>query len=211
MRLLQGRKKNQTGSEESWSHTRPTGTQECSWNKRINIDIQLLHKICSELPEDSGTSHRSDTEILVCKIQMDFTVQVSVDVLKENLTVVRFLAYPDTNKPCVLYTDASNICIGSCLTQKTDDEHEKPIYFLSHRPKSNKIVNNRKERFCHSLRLTEIGPLLTQREVCHHDGSQASILDTVNVVIFAGGKFRENVGKTFHVGVIFTKLLLFPS
>ena len=34
---------------------------------------------------------------------------------------------------------------------------------------------------------------------------------TVNVVIFAGGKFRENVGKTFHVGVIFTILLLFPS
>ena len=34
---------------------------------------------------------------------------------------------------------------------------------------------------------------------------------TVNVVIFAGGNFRENVGKTFHVGVIFTILLLFPS
>ena len=27
---------------------------------------------------------------------------------------------------------------------------------------------------------------------------------------FAGGKFRENVGKTFHMGVIFT-ILLFPS
>ena len=26
---------------------------------------------------------------------------------------------------------------------------------------------------------------------------------TVNMVIFARGKFRENVGKTFHVGVIF--------
>ena len=34
---------------------------------------------------------------------------------------------------------------------------------------------------------------------------------TVNVVIFAGGKFRENVDKTFHVGVIFTILLPFPS
>ena len=34
---------------------------------------------------------------------------------------------------------------------------------------------------------------------------------TVNVVIFAGGKFRENVGKTFHMGVIFTILLLFSS
>ena len=34
---------------------------------------------------------------------------------------------------------------------------------------------------------------------------------TVNVVIFTGGKFRENVGKTFHVGVIFTIFHLFPS
>ena len=32
--------------------------------------------------------------------------------------------------------------------------------------------------------------------------------DTVNVVIFAGGKFREN---TFHVGVIFTMFLIFSS
>ena len=29
------------------------------------------------------------------------------------------------------------------------------------------------------------------------------------MVIFAGGKFRENVGKTFHVGVIFTIILIF--
>ena len=36
-------------------------------------------------------------------------------------------------------------------------------------------------------------------------------LNTVNVVIFAGGKFREYVCTTFHVGVIFTILLLFPS
>ena len=32
-----------------------------------------------------------------------------------------------------------------------------------------------------------------------------------NVAIFVGGNFRENVGKAFHVGVIFTILLLFPS
>ena len=37
------------------------------------------------------------------------------------------------------------------------------------------------------------------------------VSDTVNVVIFAGGKFRENAGKTFYVGVIFTILLIFPS
>ena len=34
---------------------------------------------------------------------------------------------------------------------------------------------------------------------------------TVNVVIFAGGKFRSYVGKTFQVGVIFTILLICPE
>ena len=35
---------------------------------------------------------------------------------------------------------------------------------------------------------------------------------TVNVAIYAGGGgFRENGGRTFYVGVIFTILLLFPS
>ena len=33
---------------------------------------------------------------------------------------------------------------------------------------------------------------------------------TVNMVIFDGGKFRENVCKTFHVGLIFTIFYLFP-
>ena len=36
------------------------------------------------------------------------------------------------------------------------------------------------------------------------------VLITVNLVIFAGGKFCENVGKTFHVGVIFMMFHLFP-
>ena len=51
------------------------------------------------------------------------------------------LAYPDPNKPYVLYTDASNSCIGSCLTQENDSQegtlpnvkNEKPIYYLSHK------------------------------------------------------------------------------
>ena len=42
----------------------------------------------------------------------------------------------------------------------------------------------------------------------HKDGQNDPY--TVNVVIFAGGKFRKNVCKTFHVGVIF-RILLFPS
>ena len=61
--------------------------------------------------------------------------------LKDSLSVVPLLAYPDTNKPYTLYTDASGTCIGACLTQScdmADDEipnvsNEKPIYYLSHK------------------------------------------------------------------------------
>ena len=53
-------------------------------------------------------------------------------LFKNSLTVVPLLAYPDTSKPYVLYTDASDGCIGACLTQTVDDE-ERPIYFLSHK------------------------------------------------------------------------------
>ena len=59
--------------------------------------------------------------------------QSAFDYLKDSLTVVPLLAYPDINKPYVLYTDASNNCIGACLTQKTDEDEEKPIYYLSHK------------------------------------------------------------------------------
>ena len=59
--------------------------------------------------------------------------QKAFDFIKESLSVVPLLAYPDTSKPYTLYTDASDTCIGSCLTQIDDSGIEKPIYFLSHR------------------------------------------------------------------------------
>ena len=46
------------------------------------------------------------------------------------MTAVPLLVYPDSNKPYVLYIDASDTCIGACLTQDGD---EKPIYYLSHK------------------------------------------------------------------------------
>ena len=48
--------------------------------------------------------------------------QNSFDYLKQSLTVVPLLAYPDPTKPYILYTDASNSCIGSCLTQQCHEE-----------------------------------------------------------------------------------------
>lgn len=32
-----------------------------------------------------------------------------------------------------MYTDASDNCIGACLTQKTDEGEENPIYYISHK------------------------------------------------------------------------------
>ena len=58
--------------------------------------------------------------------------QKAFDFLKDSLTVVPLLIYPDPKKPYVLYTDASDTCIGACLTQTVDNE-EKPIYYLSHK------------------------------------------------------------------------------
>ena len=55
-----------------------------------------------------------------------------LDFIKESLTSVPLLAYPDPNVPYILYTDASDTCIGSCLTQTCEGE-DKPIYYLSHK------------------------------------------------------------------------------
>ena len=52
--------------------------------------------------------------------------------LKDSLTTVPLLVYPDSNKPYTLYTDASDTCTGDCLTQDCDG-NEKPIYYLSHK------------------------------------------------------------------------------
>ena len=48
----------------------------------------------------------------------------------------------------------------------------------------------------------QVSPATGVENVCY-------ILGTVNVVIFAGGKFHENVVKIFHVGVIFTIFHIF--
>ena len=52
--------------------------------------------------------------------------------LKESLTTVPLLAYTGTSKPYILYTDASDNCIGAYLCQH-HEESEKTIYYLSHK------------------------------------------------------------------------------
>ena len=60
------------------------------------------------------------------------THRKAFEYLKNSLTAVPLLVYPDQNKPYTLYTDASDLCIGACLTQQCDGD-EKPIYYLSHK------------------------------------------------------------------------------
>ena len=67
--------------------------------------------------------------------------QTAFEFLKNSLTLIPHLVYPDVNKPYTLYTDASDTCIGACLTQPADGEeevipgirNEKPTYYLSHK------------------------------------------------------------------------------
>lgn len=65
--------------------------------------------------------------------------QIAFDFLKENLNTVCVLGYPDNNKPYILYTDASDNCVGACLTQPCDEStqpgmtNEQPLYFIFHK------------------------------------------------------------------------------
>ena len=60
---------------------------------------------------------------------------------------VPLLTYPDTDKPYILYTDASEEYIVICLCQVHDDgtetqpglPNENPIYFLSQRLTASKL------------------------------------------------------------------------
>ena len=58
--------------------------------------------------------------------------QKAFEFLKDSLTSVPLLVYPDSKKPYTLFTDASDTCIGACLTQECDSD-KKPIYYLSHK------------------------------------------------------------------------------
>ena len=59
--------------------------------------------------------------------------QEAFDFLKESLTAIPFLSYPDMTKDFTLYTDASDTCIGACLTQIDEEDEEVPVYFVSHK------------------------------------------------------------------------------
>ena len=65
--------------------------------------------------------------------------QKAFDKLKEDLSCVPLLSFPDRNKPYILYTDSSDYAVGAALTQVVEEEVdgilgvpvEKPIQFIS--------------------------------------------------------------------------------
>ena len=57
--------------------------------------------------------------------------QMAFDVLKQKLCTPPVLAFPDPTKPYILYTDASENCIGGLLAQECPDG-ERPLQYLSH-------------------------------------------------------------------------------
>ena len=73
------------------------------------------------------------------RFKWDEKCQKAFEYLKESLSVVPILAYPDPNEEYILYTDSSDYAVGAVLVQKAEKEeqwipgipNEKPIYFLS--------------------------------------------------------------------------------
>ena len=51
----------------------------------------------------------------LAKFEMSKECQTAFDFLKEILTTVPLVAYPDTSKSYILCTDASDDCIGGCM------------------------------------------------------------------------------------------------
>jgi hypothetical protein len=57
--------------------------------------------------------------------------QKAFENLKDCLTSPPILAYPDLDKPYILYTDASTYALGAILSQKIDDKKERVIAYAS--------------------------------------------------------------------------------
>ena len=83
---------------------------------------------------------------------------------------MKVLACPDTSKPYILFTDASDDCTGACLCQeqdiqkgvKSNEPNGKPIYHLSHKLTASQInwPTIEKEAFAISYALYELNQYL---------------------------------------------------
>ena len=105
------------------------------------------------------------------KFEWSKKCQAAFDFLKDNLTTVPVLAYPDTSKTYILYTDANDDCIGECSCQeqdtqgekKSNEPNEKPIHYLSHKLTASQInLPTIEDGVLLSLCSTEIRPVFAR-------------------------------------------------
>ena len=95
------------------------------------------------------------------RFKWDQECQAAFEYLKESLTIIPLLAFPDSSLPYRLYTDASADTIGGMLSQEQEeiDEEgnskgrmvEKPIYFLSHKLSPTQCRYSTIERECYAI------------------------------------------------------------
>ena len=74
----------------------------CSYYRRFISNLSVIAKPLIRLTRK------------LTKFEWSKGCQAAFDFLKESLTTVPVLAYSDTSKPHILYTDASDDCIGRC-------------------------------------------------------------------------------------------------
>ena len=80
--------------------------------------------------------------------------QKAFEYMKESLTVIPLLSYPDFNKKFILYRDASDSAIGACLVQEQEENSEileKPLYFLSHKLSPTQCRWSTVEKECYAI------------------------------------------------------------
>ena len=88
--------------------------------------------------------------------------QKSFDLLRNSLSSEKVMAYPQVNRPYLLYTDASDYAVGGVLTQIDEKGVERPVHYISHQLDTNqrKYAVIEKEAFAVVYALKKLRPYL---------------------------------------------------
>ena len=125
--LRQGR--DQTSSSKNRSHQGYAPTSEPKTGLHLPRISGILQKIHQELRKNSKTINNVNT--YGRKIEWKDIHQDAFMKLKEAIIQAPILRYPDTTKPYIVYTDASDDACGAQLSQ-IHDRTKFPVAFLSH-------------------------------------------------------------------------------
>jgi hypothetical protein len=82
-------------------------------------------------------------------------------ILKQKLVSAPILVPPNWDKDFDVYVDASNVAIGSILSQKDDSQHDHPIYFAS-------CQLNTAEKNYSVTELEALGMIFFVQKFCHY-------------------------------------------